>query len=784
MNNKSLLSGQKFLFLVLTWFGLLQFANGEGSFDTLLVQKIETFKQKYPAEIVFLHTDGDIYSPGENLYFKAYIKDFYSSSPGIVSKNLQLLLIDSRGRGLINKSFPIENSRSAGKLVLDNFLAEGKYTLIGFTGLMQNGNPDNVFSKEIYVKKIIIPPLFVKLFIPDTIYQSSEKAKVTVDLLQSSGKPLPGKKISYTAKINGTSFVSGEEKGNRKGNAVIEIGLPDYDRGSIISLQVKASHFGIEESNTILIPTQGLPPDIEFFPESGNLIDGLETKVGFTALDHSGSPLEIKGRIVDANNKVIKDFKCLSNGLGFFKFIPQAETQYKVEIIEPSGIEQTYNLPKVLNTGANITFYNRTKDFLSFQINSNLKESSKIIHVIAEMDGLIAWYKRINLKDSFALKVPVKELPGGIIRITLFDDNRGILAKRAVFLDKAGSDIKVETDRNEYIPGEEVNLNISAQNSSEQPVKTDMSIAVIDNNICPDWNKNPDIFTWFIMGSAINKSCLPQNIFSDITEETYRIIDCRMLTLDEDKFNWEEVYKSEKNIRKKMGKNEFINKAVESFRLRESEIITEIETDQFFYKYILKNDQVFPEYLFINKRFMERNGIKSKRPDKKEIIQKKLASGTPILDVIRSIKPFQLMGDIIIFRGANSVVAQGGALFVLDGAKLGTSVSVLNSINPNEIANIEVFTNPTDIHRFTAFNSVGVIEMTSKGGFDEPDDDSKQMTRYNSTLYWNPYAKILQKSEISVSFESTKMKTKFRVIVQGVDETGQPVYQVSYFQVY
>jgi hypothetical protein len=108
---------------------------------------------------------------------------------------------------------------------------------------------------------------------------------------------------------------------------------------------------------------------------------------------------------------------------------------------------------------------------------------------------------------------------------------------------------------------------------------------------------------------------------------------------------------------------------------------------------------------------------------------------------------------------------------------------VLNSLNPNDIANIKISTNPADIHRYTAFNTVGVIEITSKGGFDET-DDSKQMTRYNSTLYWNPYLKIQQKSETSVSFKSTKMKTKYRVIVQGVDEAGQPVYHISYFQVY
>jgi hypothetical protein len=234
----------------------------------------------------------------------------------------------------------------------------------------------------------------------------------------------------------------------------------------------------------------------------------------------------------------------------------------------------------------------------------------------------------------------------------------------------------------------------------------------------------------------------------------------------------------------KMGEDEFINKAIESLHLRKSEILSEIEADQFFYKYILINDRVFPEYLFVNRRFMEKNGISRKKPDRKDIIQRKLTSGTPILDVIRSIRPFQLMGDKIVFHGRSSLFFQDGALFVLDGTKLGTSISVLSSINPNDIENIEIFTIPADIHRFTALNSVGVIEMTSKGGFDKTEDDSKQMTRYNSTLYWNPYLKIQQKSETSVSFKSTKMKTKYSVIVQGVDEAGQPVYHISYFQVY
>ncbi len=70
MNKKSLLAIQHFIVLFLAWFGLLQFAFGQGSIDTLLVQKFETYKQKYPAEVVFLHPDRDIHSAAGDLYFK------------------------------------------------------------------------------------------------------------------------------------------------------------------------------------------------------------------------------------------------------------------------------------------------------------------------------------------------------------------------------------------------------------------------------------------------------------------------------------------------------------------------------------------------------------------------------------------------------------------------------------------------------------------------------------------------------------------------------------------
>ena len=786
MNYKYLSFKQKIPALILTCFIMLQFTSAEGSFDTLLIKKIEMYKERYPMEVVYLHTDRDIYAPGENLYFKAYIKDYYSTSPGIISQNLQLLLIDPQGKETLNETFQIENSQSAGKLILNKTLTEGKYTLIGHTDLMQNESQKNVFSKKLFIKKINIPYVFVKLSVPDTVFSPLEEAEIIVHLLKPNGKPYGKKSFSYMVKINGTPLVLGNGKSDKDGKSVIKINLPDYRKGSLVSVEVAVELSGIAERNSILIPTQGLPINLEFFPESGALVNGLKTKVGFRALDYLDNPLEIEGQILDTDNKVVGNFKSLSKGLGYFTIIPETKNPLKVKISKPSGFDQPFYLPEVLPMGTNLVLENKTKDFLSFIINSNLKYTSNIIHAVAEMDGLIAWYERFNISDPITFKVPIKDLPGGIIRITLFDKNGQALAQRAVFLDKISTNISFKTERNDYEPRKEINLNIQVQNYDGQPAIADLSVAIIDANLNPDWNNDPDIFTHFILGPSVNKSHLPPGYFINPSEEAYKIIDCLMLILHENKFNWEKVQKIEKNQLKERGNGDFIYKVVESHRFENlDKILAEIESDQFFYQHILKNDQVLSEYLSVNKRLMKKTSIKRKIPDQSELIQRKLASGTSILNVIKSIKPFQLMSNKIVFQGPNSFLFQSGALFVMDGIRLGTDIGVLDNINPYDIENIKIFTNPADMLIYSGLNSTGIIEITTKRGhFKTEDSNIQQLDPYNSTLYWNPYVNTLQTGEMSISFESTYMKTKYSVIIQGIDSTGRPIFNISHFSVY
>jgi hypothetical protein len=130
--------------------------------------------------------------------------------------------------------------------------------------------------------------------------------------------------------------------------------------------------------------------------------------------------------------------------------------------------------------------------------------------------------------------------------------------------------------------------------------------------------------------------------------------------------------------------------------------------------------------------------LKPEKVERKPSYKTMLENGNPILDVIKSIKPFNLQGTNIVFMGsANSLNFQGGALIVIDGINRGTDASVLRNLSPYDVEKIFVSTNPNDILRYTGLNSVGLIEIDLKKGMvkEEPTSVMDESTEFESPNY-------------------------------------------------
>jgi hypothetical protein len=66
------------------------------------------------------------------------------------------------------------------------------------------------------------------------------------------------------------------------------------------------------------------PASIRFYPESGVMIDGILTVVGFKANGKGGTPVDVTGLIKTDDGTTITSFSSNHDGIGKLQFKPKA----------------------------------------------------------------------------------------------------------------------------------------------------------------------------------------------------------------------------------------------------------------------------------------------------------------------------------------------------------------------------------------------------------------------------------------------------------------------------
>src|SRR6187397_1149343 len=91
--------------------------------------------------------------------------------------------------------------------------------------------------------------------------------------------------------------------------------------------------------------------DIQFFPEGGNLVNGIESTVGFRAVDQFGRGYDLAGVVANNNSDTILSFQSTKFGIGNFKFTPISGIAYKAFFRLPNGDVVIKELPQPFNEG-------------------------------------------------------------------------------------------------------------------------------------------------------------------------------------------------------------------------------------------------------------------------------------------------------------------------------------------------------------------------------------------------------------------------------------------------
>ncbi|MFN4000408.1 TonB-dependent receptor plug domain-containing protein [Algoriphagus sp.] len=220
--------------------------------------------------------------------------------------------------------------------------------------------------------------------------------------------------------------------------------------------------------------------DLQFFPEGGNLVNGIMSKVAFKAIGEDGLGRVVKGKILE-RGRILGEFESNPLGMGVFPLLPEKGKTYTAQI---EGSEQELFLPIALNKGIVMSVTNspKTSDLL-IKIQASENVAFQTINLLAQTRGLVCASSKADLSNRVIfVRIPKEEFPSGIAQLTAIDENGIPLAERLVFIDHRDQlEITVTTDKPNYAPREAVRLTIETKNKESKPMPANLSLTVFDS---------------------------------------------------------------------------------------------------------------------------------------------------------------------------------------------------------------------------------------------------------------------------------------------------------------
>ena len=366
----------------------------------------------------------------------------------------------------------------------------------------QNNPKEKIFvhtDKSFYVPGEII---WFKVYVVDSRFHTPiDLSKVAyIEVLDKNNTPVLQAKTAL-------------QNGSGKGSFLIPVSVSSGNfrlRGYTRWMRNSDADFYFEKSITIINTLKTLTPataerikyDIQFFPEGGNLVSNIESKIGFKITDQYGKGSDGDGTLINQKNDTLLKFKSLHAGIGSFSFTPKNGESYKAIINSGKDSSIIVPLPAAYDAGYAVNLEDAGTQ-VKLTVNASSQFINETIYLLSHTREKTNLAEAKQIKSSSSVFMIDKSiLPAGISTFTIFNQAKQPVCERLYFKRPGLADIKVNADNSSYPSRGKVTLGITANNSLKQNELTDMSVSVyrIDSLQPQD---NMDIASYFWLTSDL-----------------------------------------------------------------------------------------------------------------------------------------------------------------------------------------------------------------------------------------------------------------------------------------
>ena len=498
-----------------------------------LSQILDNTKLKLPTDKLFLHTDRNLYRPGDTIYFQSYFENRLTQKFKTSSLSLWVLLLDSENNKIDSARFRIDYSMAPGWLAIPKDCLPGWYRIKAFTSRMQNFDPQLAFSMWIRIDELIKESATFDYFFNRKEYGAKDTVELSLELSDPSGESLKNTSFSYSTIIGDEVVSTYRSKTTRRGKSLLRIYLPDSLSSKKVSIDISLEK-GFGELR-IDVPRHSENPQIKFLPEGGTFISGYPQKVAFNAVSQSGKQLYISGVVKDDSGNFIDSLKSGSMGPGCFYITPEKGKRYYAEFSKYP--KQQWPLPETSENVPAIQL-KKNENYVVVDISGGDIKEQYYLALTKNYNLTALTPFRINRQKR--VKYNTDSLPPGMARVTLFNHKLNPIAERTFFISpKDSSGFKISTEFDYYLPEQQTVLDVEITKGIDGKSPGLFSIAVIDSATALSSRLNLRcIKDVFFFDDAFYKR-LPQQIkrvgLSNLSAEE---LDLLFLTYGWTRFNW------------------------------------------------------------------------------------------------------------------------------------------------------------------------------------------------------------------------------------------------------
>ncbi|MEM1001551.1 MAG: hypothetical protein AAGH46_02755 [Bacteroidota bacterium] len=814
-----------FYSITLILFSSFVFNSGD-SFSELIRNNLSSYAKNNWPEKVYIHTDKPYYTLNENIWFSAYLVNGITHKESSKSKVLYVELINAENEIITSKRLFVADLSTSGHFKIEEDWSPGNFLLRGYTNYMRNEDPGIFFQKELQIFSI-------------NTDNSKTKNEVYNDLIDSA-------------------------------------------------------------ENLI-------KPDLKFFPEGGDLVENINSKVAIKITDTKYQNNKLPIEIVDSEGIVLSRLNTSEFGMGYFYISPKRGLSYFANLNLNGQIYQ-YPLPKALTQGFGLNINIKQEELLiglSTTSESGLKNAYLMVH---QRGNILFDQVFKSTRKTDLINIYKGNLKDGVVHITLFNNEGLPVCERLVYVDNPedkGSIVLVK-NKNEFESRERVSINLQLQNKNGNSLSGNLSLSVRDIEAIP-WNENDqNIKTWFLLNSDLRGKIDNPGYFFSKGEDIKKkfLLDLVMMTNGWRRFTWQDILREnhhdifdiEKGINikgttkilepphkevstintltflgrqsldihsvnsKQDGKfifgplvfydsvptlvqSKIVDAAVKT-QDNYRDVLISIDSDSISSPEVYRLDKIrYDDPTKLNEDFLETSAYmrqvslqydeegqlleeivltakkKTKAEEREEEMEERSFFGSPTTrldfeddDFLSKTRfPMIFLRFTSVTIGARSLYYRGepSQIYFND---MRVDLDYVKSLNPNDISFIDFYNPNNSIYSrakggvFVIYGKIGadmsktrknkqpgIINFISRG-FDSPMEffapdysrelDQMTVTDVRTTLHWEPQIKLTPNQALrEIEFYTCDLKRTYIIEIEGLTDSGIPIYEVDYFNV-